>query len=311
MCVLCDKEKSRKAIGRNLSVMYLEVTPSQAVKILDDHNKANRVMKPTQVQRLASDIDEGRWQPDMPDMCGFDTSMNIVSAQHRLSAIVRAGKSAGIWFMFGLPEESRSVTDQAVVWSMADMVRKNGVEQYATMTATTLKSVVVWRLRLMRNASVKPSRINISKSKLAEELVNHPYLVESVRWANVNRGSIKYIPTSGLAFGHYILTQYGCKPHGQEFWNDCLVPGRLDTGDPRRAMLNMFERVHNDRVDNKVQGIYVYGIIKAWNLWVDGKSLQKMNYKSTHESGNMRYEKFEQMPQLTQCVCQGRHRDQG
>jgi hypothetical protein len=303
MCVLCEKESDRVPIGRGLSVLYLNVTPSMAAKILGEHNKGNRTIKPKQVDRLASDITGGRWQSDMPDMCGLDTSMHIISAQHRLSAVIKAGKSAGIWFLFGLPQSSRGVTDQAVTYSTGDALRRHGVEQYANLMATTLKAVVAWKMGMVPNSGSKPSRVNLSKSWLEQEIDNHPKLLASVKWAMTNKSEFRSIPTSNLAFGHYITTRYASKKYGPEFWDGLLNAGHLEAGDPRRAMMRMFEKVNLDKVDSKVNGIYIFGIIKAWNLWIEDRQLKQMTYKQTEtlRGGALKVERFVPIPELAIC----------
>lgn len=302
MCNLCDRESEWISID-GLFAVKLTVTPSMAAKILGEHNKNNRSVKSAQVERLAEDITEGRWQPDVPDFIGFDTSMTLVSGQHRLLAILKAERSVPLRFVFGLPSNSRDAEGAAIARTMADMAGANGVDRYPAVYGRAHRMVVVWDLGKIISANCKPSRVNLSKSKISARMSDYPALKDSVQWTMDNRRTFKGIPSANIAFGHYLLlNRTNASEKALEFWQGCLNRRKLADGDPRVAMLDLFDRVARSGSDSKVQGIYIYGIVKAWNMWVAGDLAKQFTYKRRKSRDGVDTIVFNDIPALARSV---------
>lgn len=87
------------------------VTPAQATAWLrPDINRNNRGLRNDHVEYLAREITNGRWQTTHQGIA-FSESGRLLDGQHRLAAIVRAGKSVDINVSEGLPEEAFEAID--------------------------------------------------------------------------------------------------------------------------------------------------------------------------------------------------------
>jgi hypothetical protein len=72
-------------------VEWMTVTPDQALKWLEDTNTNNRSVRDIHVQRLASDMKNGKWRGFNGEAIRFDSLGRLVDGQHRLWACTVAG----------------------------------------------------------------------------------------------------------------------------------------------------------------------------------------------------------------------------
>ena len=86
------------------------ITPAKAASILANHNPHNRRLRQTYVDRLARDMEAGRWH-DHHQAIGFNGDGSLVDGQHRLAAIVQSGKSQKLLVVREVPNESIGVID--------------------------------------------------------------------------------------------------------------------------------------------------------------------------------------------------------
>ena len=69
----------------------LEITPKQAQYILHYHNRDNRKISPTQVNKIFKSIENDNWLLDGQPIT-FNVEGNLTEAQHRLSAIAKCAQ---------------------------------------------------------------------------------------------------------------------------------------------------------------------------------------------------------------------------
>lgn len=299
MCVLCKHKSDRIPIGGGLKVLSRRTTPSEAVKILDDHNSANRTVKKNQVTRLANDMRSGRWVPNSGEFISFDADNVIVSGQHRLLASVESGVAVDLWFVFGVETAARIVCDAAAKRSGHDALGFSGAEDYTVLQAAALRILLAYEAGYIDHSGKRASRYNVTNAHLAEHYAKHSGLSEAAAWATKHARVLSTIPTSCVAWGYYVTHRIDAY-WAEEFWRELGDGNSLDSGDPRLAMLNMFRSVHHRKSHNKVTGVYVYGISHAWNLWIKDQTVRAMSYYTTTEVGDSRVEKFRAVPQLVE-----------
>jgi hypothetical protein len=95
------------------------VSPLLAAYILDHHNARNRKPAASTVAAYARDMRDGRWMRN-GDRIRFDQDGNLIDGQHRLMAIVAAGISIPMDFVFGLPNSVRVTVDGGRTRSVGD-----------------------------------------------------------------------------------------------------------------------------------------------------------------------------------------------
>ena len=72
-----------------------QITPDFAERVLETKNRKNRTVKPANLKRLISSIDNGEWTLTNQGIA-FDKDGNLLDGQHRLLAIVKTGKTLPI-----------------------------------------------------------------------------------------------------------------------------------------------------------------------------------------------------------------------
>jgi hypothetical protein len=69
------------------------MTPTEAQRLLDEHNTSNRTVRPRVVEEYTRSILQGRWQDHYLNKCSVSTEGVLIDGQHRLMAIVAANKA--------------------------------------------------------------------------------------------------------------------------------------------------------------------------------------------------------------------------
>lgn len=111
----------------------LSVTPEMATAWLSK-NTHNRRINKGHVQRLRSDLVEGRWKFN-PDPVSFDPEGTVLNGQHRLTAIVDSGVPALLAVCFNVPPDAMSVMDQGVPRKLKDIA---GISNREAAVATSM-----------------------------------------------------------------------------------------------------------------------------------------------------------------------------
>lgn len=82
----------------------MEVTPEIAMEMLSN-NPINRRIKPGRINTLVHEIQSGQWTPS-PTPISFSSSGRLLDGQHRLNAIVRAGRPLVMAIAYDVPEDT-------------------------------------------------------------------------------------------------------------------------------------------------------------------------------------------------------------
>jgi hypothetical protein len=94
------------------------ITPKEAAQWLKGRNGHNRPLSKTYVSYLANEIQSGKWRLTHQGIA-FDSDGVLVDGQHRLSAIVEAGKPVQMLITIGLPIERFPIIDRGVARQMS------------------------------------------------------------------------------------------------------------------------------------------------------------------------------------------------
>ena len=87
----------------------VDVTP-QLAKSWIDENQSNRSVSETHVQKLASYMESGLWQPSHNGIA-FAENGALIDGMHRLHAIIRSGKTVPMLVVVNEPLENTDVID--------------------------------------------------------------------------------------------------------------------------------------------------------------------------------------------------------
>jgi hypothetical protein len=254
------------------------VTPEMASKWLAEgtgNGWKNRNILPTRVARYAADMAAGRWMQNGESIV-FGEDGRLQNGQHRLSAVVRAGVSVPMIIVRGVQDEAYDSMDSGRPRSAADVIRSKGSKN-ATVTASVIRLLYAyfnwpgdvlgaWSTRLAREFSNKVAVEYYEK--------NRRKIVESVE---VGVGMPRHVcPPSPVAFSYYIFSGKNQK-RADDFFSALAQGTGLRRGHPVHTLRErLAKESHSQKRSTVPAPLKAYLIFKAWNAYVRGEKLSKM-----------------------------------
>lgn len=257
------------------------ITPELAMKILDELNTANRPLRVGRVNYWAKVIRQDRWKYTHQGVA-FDTRGRLQDGQHRLAAAVMENYTLDINVSVGMPVENFGVVDVGAGRTGADTLAVNG-GQYVSTTSGAIRHIVVYELFGGEMRSGLKNRI--SNDIIAEkEQEFGEYLAYAVKKAE----DIYYTKSSpkmskvAMATAIYLIGNRLPKDDErlEEFLRGYAEGTELAQGDIRHVLRDFMFNLKSDtrRMSTPVvDQLAVF--VKAWNLWIQGKSQQSLGWR--------------------------------
>lgn len=235
------------------------ITPAIAEAYLE-MNTRNRTMRDNHVYKLASDIEAGRWHINGASIV-FNGDGTLLDGQHRLAAIVKAGKPVEMLVVRGVSKAAMATID-------ANISRK--ASDAAQLAGYTNTNNLVGTVRLLMNVKLNTVARGdwASTGTIMEFLRVHPHIQDSVNAANK---MAKIVPVTLVGAWHYLAFYVG------GFEKDATAAMNvLETGIPHYpedAIHAFRERSLRDKkslqggISQRMRALYT--LIHAWNDFVD------------------------------------------
>ena len=110
--IIVDEERRAKSIEvlgfdpyqQEYETFMTDLTPEMEQYVLDNHNKDNRKIKPSQTNKIAKNIRDFKFFEDGGALT-FNKEGNITEFQHRLEAMVRENVTARVPVVLGVEPE--------------------------------------------------------------------------------------------------------------------------------------------------------------------------------------------------------------
>lgn len=142
------------ALGREKGpfARMLTITPDLADYILQK-NENNRNISNPSVRKMADDIKNGDWQANGQSII-IDTEGRLNDGQHRLNAVLLAGKSIKTLVCFGVHRDTRLTVDVGKKRSVSDYLTMNSGLKYSTTISAIGRAVLAKRLAYNANGEI-------------------------------------------------------------------------------------------------------------------------------------------------------------
>lgn len=251
------------------------ITPALARDYLE-RNTNNRVLKSKHIRMLASDIVNGNWAMN-GDTIRFDKNGDLLDGQHRLHAVIAAGKPIKSIVVRGLAPEVFDSIDGGARRSAADFIGMQG-KSNATSLAAMVRMIMMNEGRGKRDGIVlRKHDIVISNRDLLAALVRHPDAETAMELVTSEYKALKaWYTLALLGFLYYHLYTVD-NAYVDAFFDRCEHGEGLKRGDPvyvLRQKLSTNSHLHENTMPNKTLKAAL--LIKAWNSERDGKTLKKL-----------------------------------
>lgn len=100
----------------------VKITPDDALKILEEHNNGNRLLRHGGAKYIAEQILRGEWVEDHPQPICFSSEGLLLDGQHRINGILLSKKEVWASCRFGVAPKVMQYMDTGISRSLGDRV---------------------------------------------------------------------------------------------------------------------------------------------------------------------------------------------
>lgn len=175
------------------STAFITITPELAKQMLERNYEKNRSIRQADVATYAADIKNDNWHPMRNQPIVFTKDGTLIDGQHRLHAVVLAGKSIKSWVHFDASINDFVFIDGGVSRKAEDFIDipyKTGVTALARSAAAIESGSSIRSAITNNDASTrsKESRGKISRKSVIDYVnKNTPELIECIKFTELIR----------------------------------------------------------------------------------------------------------------------------
>lgn len=247
-----------------MSKIYTEtivVTPKLAEQWLNG-NTHNRTLRNPHVDFLAAEIAGGRWREN-GETIKFAPDKQLIDGQHRLYAVIEAGKPIRALVAWNVPRDSFHTIDVGAGRTAGDTLGVDGEEHGPAIAAALLALDDL----LVRNGS--KSSCKIPNGRVRQLLEENPDIRAAV--ADVKQTRLGKVLPAGPAAALLCLFKRKDSVLAGVFAQAVATGVGLSADDPFYQLREMLQR--NQKEKAKLPRIYIMAVtIKAWNRARDNRS---------------------------------------
>ena len=254
------------------------VTPKMAAKLLQNNDK-NRSIKAAVVEKYVKEMNNGHWREDTAETIKIAKDGRLLDGQHRLAAIVKAGKS----FHFHIASEMESdvfdVLDTGSKRRASDVFHISGIKY-----DKTLPSIISAWYAITEGRSTTTTKVSNrpSNSELLEFYNDNQqfweHVAEKARHWYRQFGKIITPAMFGAFYAHFHIKDADMAMQFMQAIADGISPPHIS------AVLFRNKMIENHTSIRKLPiGIKDALIIKAWNAYRSGQQLKKLTFDPSRE----------------------------
>ena len=247
------------------------IGPKEARSYLRQNSK-NRHLNPLRVKQLARDMANNAWSLN-GETIKFAADGQLLDGQHRLQAIVDAGKQVPILVVRGLDNEAQATTDMGAKRTFGNILQIRGEKHANTLASGTRWA---WSIENWGRPPQGMADRQATVGELLSYLDANPGLRDSTQiGVRIAHSAVRY-PQSAATSLHYIMAKRASKEEADLFWTR-LRDGDIE-GTPiyvlRETLLLDLGRPHHMSVEHRSALT-----VKAWNAVRDGRTLQIVSWR--------------------------------
>lgn len=247
----------------------VNVTPDQAATWLAEHNIHNRTLRESRVAQYARDMEADRWQFN-GDPIRFALDGSLLDGQHRLSAVMRSGKTVPMVVIWGLANSAQETMDTGAARSMADALSLRG-EQAAKYLAAIARRLVQYD----RSVNTDGGASNPTFAEMHTYIGANPDIRRAVEVAQRSQGARLPAPPSSVGAAYFVCARKDV-PSAETFFITQLIECiGLREGDAARALLRRFQNENLAGRQMHPDDVFRYSI-QAWNHFRAGNAITKL-----------------------------------
>lgn len=247
-----------------LAALYLEqnIEPEEGV------GDSNRKTSADMVAKWAHQMVKGNWRPT-PEGIGFDVNGHLIEGQHRLKAIVEAGKVkpnlvVPMLVARNLPVDAKYVINIGRRRTMADFVTMNGRDK-ARLTAATVRLCLSYERGLEMYAEWKG--VDYTPQDYVDFLNNpgNRFLGDALRLAK-STGKNSDLKDSPAAAGLFLTARIWGYETAYNFFEQVQIGANIPERSPAYALRSVLRSGRTRHAYDGIQELALY--VKAFNRFL-------------------------------------------
>lgn len=250
------------------SIKLEKITPAMASKLLEHNFAGQRRLSKGAIAKLVDDIRSGTFALT-GDTIKIDINGKVIDGQHRLHAIMQAGKPVELFVARNVATDAYATLDQGRKRSLGDYLHSKGVSYEPVVAAaiTRIDGFIRSGGRLDQHTASSQSINRLIELFETEHDV--------ISWApQAHRLGVMFRFSAGTWCALLYLASL-TKAEDVDFFVERLLSGEeLSDGDPilllRNALLHRLTVRRDRRMSNEH---YTSLVIRAWNAYARGETL--------------------------------------
>ena len=243
-----------------------QITPDFAEYVLETKNTKNRSMKPANLKRLVTAIDNGEWIITNQGLA-FDKDGNLLDGQHRLLAIVKTGKTLPIMVARNMDPKIFNCVDTGTARTAADGLYIQGCSASKHLAAG-IKVYLLYK-RFPRGSwtfAAVPTHSEIlqeykDNQEVYDEITNQMGVYHrKFHFFNLSVGIPMYKLISEKNYSEEILS---------EFWTQFSEGTNLNIDNPILSFRNQMMQKGFRHRGSYYQRYQLNAFIRLFNLWIN------------------------------------------
>ena len=268
-------EHSGGGIPANLDIRVVSISSATATQMLELHKGPNRRTSDNQVLKFQADMENGRWHFEGAPIKLSKTG-KLLDGKHRLTALANTVPEMEISFVVisGLDDDAQMYMDIGQIRTVGQQLSLRGISN-GVLYGAVAKLYLEWtRERLFRASNLGST----SKSEQTEWVISHQDIL-----TRLSETGFQQVDAPPSVVGAFTLAILQISPARANKFISRLVSGAsLAEGDPILALDRRLRNIRRSGV-RVSQREYLAYFIKAWNAWVMGDRLQKLQLSSLTE----------------------------
>lgn len=262
-----DKLRMRYEQTGEISAGVVAITPAMAEELLKD-NLDNRNIRPAYINKVATDIQNGRWKVNGETIIiAKDGSLN--NGQHRLLAVIKTGITISTVIVYGIERESRDTVDIGNTRTVGDFLSMESIPN-ANVGATIAGQLLRWENGV---ESLKGKSSVDSKPAILDYFHSHREEIEAgIKVTHANQVSVRHLGGEPfIGFTWILLARKAGADTASDFWGQIISGANLREGSALLCIRNRFMR---DTSMPRAQRIEL--LFRAWNAWRENRDVRTL-----------------------------------
>lgn len=275
-----------KASGTKDGVHYSiqEITPQLAEEWLG-RNTHNRHVSETKVAEYAGAIKRGEWGLN-GEAISFDRDGKLLNGQHRLLAVLEAGKGIQSFVVRNLPPEAQETMDGGMKRGFHHVLQLRGYASAGQLASATRALYAYRHVRRFDAQGLGGGRGKFpapTNQQLLNLVHRHPGLEESVTTVKQAREASPLKMPSGVAAFHYVVEEKFPEGTGDDFISKLVdfSYGGSGKNDPIVQLRKRWLEGQQSGGGRELRARNKMALmVKAFNAWMMGEEIPNLRWRA-------------------------------